>query len=331
MKFDTVEVIGDARQVTTADPVSTNSFATKGYVDAVSSAAVNADLAKESARVASTENLTLSGTQTIDGVSVGVDDRVLVKNQTNAAHNGIYIAKGQAWERAPDADNSPGSEVLNGMFIFVREGTVNGQTAWILSTPNPITLNTTDLSFVQFTGGVSLSFGNGLIQVANTVGLTETGIAAGNYNSVDVDIHGRVTFGSKDVILAHDPVVALEAATKQYADAGRIYDISGFTAGAMLASQTILRFVSVRSITLPQNLTGSVASCGTAPTVGVSLPILKDGYSIGSINFAAGQTTGTFTFGSAVTLTSGSVVVVNAPSSADATFADLQFTLMGSF
>lgn len=101
---------------------------------------------KENARAATTANITLSGEQTIDAVAVVAGDRVLVKDQTSASENGIYVAAAGAWSRAAD-------EVANGIYALVTDGTVNGLKYFVLSTPNPITLGTTGLTFVEFTPG----------------------------------------------------------------------------------------------------------------------------------------------------------------------------------
>lgn len=103
---------------------------------------------KASVRAATTANITLSGAQTIDGVSVIAGDRVLVKNQSTGSQNGIYVAASGAWARATDADSS--TEVTAGMFVPVAEGTVNADTFWLLTTNDPITLGSTSLTFAQF-------------------------------------------------------------------------------------------------------------------------------------------------------------------------------------
>lgn len=93
---------------------------------------------KDPVRVATTANITLSGTQTIDGVSVVAGDRVLVKNQSTSANNGIYIVASGAWTRATDADEN--SELQRGVQVYVQYGTVNGGNTWQLmaSDGNPI-------------------------------------------------------------------------------------------------------------------------------------------------------------------------------------------------
>lgn len=115
---------------------------------------------KQPVRVATTANITLSGAQTIDGVSVVAGDRVLVKNQTAGAANGIYVAAAGAWSRATDFDT--GAEAL-GAATFVSEGTAQGNQVWLNGTDGPITIGTTVLSFVQVGGGSSYSAGNGIL------------------------------------------------------------------------------------------------------------------------------------------------------------------------
>jgi hypothetical protein len=115
-----------------------------------------------SARAASTVNLTLSGLQTVDGVSLGDGDIVLAKDQTLPANNGPYIVRSTAWE--------PTCVFSSGMLVTVREGATHAGTAFVLSTDGPLSCeNTTAYTFVPlrapgnvtvqatFVGGVTLS------------------------------------------------------------------------------------------------------------------------------------------------------------------------------
>src|SRR4051794_5043596 len=77
---------------------------------------------KTPVRFATTANITLSGEQTIDGVAVVANDRVLVKNQTDATQNGIYLASTGNWTRATDFDSA--REAVKGTLVYVNEGTV---------------------------------------------------------------------------------------------------------------------------------------------------------------------------------------------------------------
>lgn len=146
-----------------ADPTSAQDAATKAYVDAT---AQGLDV-KASCVVATTGNITLSGTQTIDGVAVVAGDRVLVKAQTDAATNGIYVVAAGAWARSSDADTS--AKVTPGMFTFIEGGTVNADSGWVLVTDGPIVLGTTALAFSQFSGAGSIEAGDGLSKSGNTI------------------------------------------------------------------------------------------------------------------------------------------------------------------
>jgi hypothetical protein len=121
---------------------------------------------RQSCYVTTTANITLSGIQTIDGLSVPGGTRVLVKNQTDARENGIYVAAAGAWSRSADADTS--GEVESGMFIFIQAGSLQADTQWYLATEDPILLGTSNLNFYQFGssgggGGGSIVAGNGLM------------------------------------------------------------------------------------------------------------------------------------------------------------------------
>jgi len=108
---------------------------------------------KAPVNLASTADVPLSGGAAllIDGVAVANGNRILLKDQATASQNGIYIASGigtaYLLTRAPDANTS--AEVTQGMFTWVMFGSTNLETGWILTTPNPITLGTTALTFVE--------------------------------------------------------------------------------------------------------------------------------------------------------------------------------------
>ncbi|MFQ1711897.1 phage tail protein [Aeromonas veronii] len=103
--------------------------------------------AKQSVRAATTANITISGVQTIDGVALAVGERVLVKDQTTAAQNGIYLVAAQSWTRAADADN--GAKLSSGSRIAVEEGATNAGSVWYLSTTGTINVGSTALAFVN--------------------------------------------------------------------------------------------------------------------------------------------------------------------------------------
>jgi len=101
---------------------------------------------KESVSCATTANITLSGTQTIDGIAVVAGNRVLVKNQTTASQNGIYVVAAGAWTRSLDADNASeiGAAVVN-----VDSGTANGGELWTTTFKTTDTLGTTAMNWYE--------------------------------------------------------------------------------------------------------------------------------------------------------------------------------------
>lgn len=170
-------VIGTGKTLTLAgNPTSDLHAATKQYVDATRT---GLDV-KASCRAATTINITLSGEQAIDGVSVVAGNRVLVKNQSTASQNGIYVAAVGAWVRSTDADAD--AEVTAGMFTFIEEGTANADSGWVLTTNDPIVIGTTALTFAQFSGAGDITAGAGLTKTGTTLD-----VGAGDGIQVDAD------------------------------------------------------------------------------------------------------------------------------------------------
>ena len=149
--------------------LNANGFALTGLLNGVSAqdavtmsqlnAAVQGYSWKQPVRAATTANITLSGVQTIDGVSVIAADRVLVKNQTTASANGIYVAASGSWTRALDMDIA--AEFLLAT-TFVSEGG-QGNSGWTMTTDAPIVVDTTALVFTQTSGNQLYTAGNGIV------------------------------------------------------------------------------------------------------------------------------------------------------------------------
>jgi hypothetical protein len=137
------------------DPTAAQDVATKNYVDA----AVQGYKWKEPVKAASTGNLTLSGTQTVDGVALVANDRILVKNQSTGSQNGIYLVQSGAWTRTTDFD---AASELEGATVFVSQGTAGGNTNWQMTTDGPYTIGTTAFVWTQIGGGTSYTQGTGI-------------------------------------------------------------------------------------------------------------------------------------------------------------------------
>lgn len=145
--------VNNNKIVSLADPTENTDAATKQYVDSV---AQGLD-AKSSVLCATTTNIVLSGTQTIDGISVVAGDRVLVKNQTTTTENGIYVVNASTWTRSTDC--STWNELI-GAFTFVEKGTVNSDTGWLCSIDVGGTLGTTPITWVQFSAAGQITAEN---------------------------------------------------------------------------------------------------------------------------------------------------------------------------
>ena len=175
----------------------TTSLVTKEYVDAVK---VGLDF-KDSVRVASTANVTVSGPgAAIDGITLSSGDRVLLKNQSTASQNGIYVFNGaaSALTRATDADSS--TEVTAGMFVFVEEGTVNADQGFVLTTDGTITVGSTSLSFTQFSGAGQIVAGDAMTKTGNQLDVNDDNITL-EVNSDALRIKGITQTAVGDLLI----------------------------------------------------------------------------------------------------------------------------------
>lgn len=193
--------LGGNKLTNVGTPTASTDAANKGYVDGV---AFGLDI-KQSVRVATTEEITLSGEQTIDGIALSAGDRVLVKTQTtNPEENGIYVVSATAWSRSSDAD---AGDLDAGAFVFVEQGTTYADTGWVLATDNPITVGTTELSFVQFSGAGTYTAGTGLDLVGSEFSISDGGVdttqlATGAVTTDKIE-DANVTEGKLDSTLAN--------------------------------------------------------------------------------------------------------------------------------
>ena len=149
-----------------ADCTADSDAANKGYVDGV---AQGLDI-KDSVKVATTANITLSGTQTVDGVSLSADDRVLVKDQSTATQNGIYLVKsGASWVRTDDL--ATGSDA-SGAFAFIEQGSTYADVGFVCSSDKgSAVVGTNNLAFTQFSGVAGVTAGTGIDKSGNEISL----------------------------------------------------------------------------------------------------------------------------------------------------------------
>ncbi len=168
-----------------ADPVNTQDAATKGFVEAT---AQGLDV-KDSCVAATTGNITISTAlnngDTIDGVTLSTNDRVLVKDQSTASQNGIYVV-GSSPARADDL--AAGSDAA-GMFTFIEQGTVNADNGFVCtSNKGSAVTGTNNLTFAQFSGAGQITTADGLQKSGNTI-------------SVDLKANGGLVIESTEIAL----------------------------------------------------------------------------------------------------------------------------------
>ena len=164
--------------------VDLTNYATIDYANGISSGLVF----KNSVRVATISNITLSGLFLIDGVLIIENDRVLVKDQSNKIENGIYLSKSGSWLRASDFDSNT---AIKGSFVFVENGDLNANTSFVCSNNSSIVIDTTEILFTKFTSAGQIFADNGLIKDGNKI-------------SINPKLNGGIVFDNKQALIKLD-------------------------------------------------------------------------------------------------------------------------------
>jgi hypothetical protein len=193
--------------VLAADPTTAMNPATKQYVDNIASGLTW----KQAVDAATTTNVTIAspGVTMIDGVTlVSGTSRVLVKNQTTAAENGIYLYRGSGSGMTRTAEMDTWAEVP-GSAVFVKNGDANGKVGFVVGgVPESGTIGSQAIPWTQFTGAGQLSATTPIVLTGNVISHATSGVTAGTYNSVTVNSTGHVTGASNTTVVTaeSDPV-----------------------------------------------------------------------------------------------------------------------------
>ena len=326
-------------------PSSSSDIVNKAYADSIAGG-VNfhtaAQYATTAALAANTYNngtsgvgATLTGNSvgalSIDGVTPVVGQRILVKNESTQANNGIYtvtvVGNGStAYQltRAVDFDSSGAGvdQIDAGDFIYVIAGSTLANTSWVQQTPLPITVGTTSIVFVQFAaGGSSYTAGTGLTLTANQFSITNTG-TAGTYGSASAvpvlttNAQGQVTSVTNTSIAISGGAVSGNIAGNSSNVTGTVAFANGGTgettrqaamdalAGATTSgsylrgngTDVVMSTIQVADVpTLNQNTTGSAGSVANALTAGTNITFSSGTTYDGSAAITINATGGGFT------------------------------------
>jgi hypothetical protein len=251
-------------------PTASTDIANKLYVDTV---AQGLD-AKASCLAATTANITLSGTQTIDGVSVVAGNRVLVKDQTAPEDNGIYLCAAGAWTRSTDAATF---DSLVSAFTFIEQGSVNADAGFVCTADAGGTLGTTALPWSQFSGAGTFTAGTGLTLTGTVFSLTSP-VAVANGGT------GLTSLGTGVATFLGTPSSAnLAAAVSDETGTGALVFANSPTlvspALGTPSSGTVTNLTGTASI----NINGTVGA--TTPSTGVFTALtVNDNSTLGSSN-----------------------------------------------
>jgi hypothetical protein len=168
-------------------PVNASDATNKAYVDATSSGLSWKQAVKAATLVAGTLATSFAAGQIVDNYTLVLGDRILVKSQTAQAENGIYIVTAGAPTRSTDADTA---QELDGLAVFVTNGTQNADTSWVQTANLPLTLETSAIVFSQFAGTLSAVAGIGLYQDGNQLSINMgAGIVALPSDEVGIDLY----------------------------------------------------------------------------------------------------------------------------------------------
>lgn len=271
---------------------------------------------KPPANTATSANITLSGLQTINGVSVVAGNTVLVKNQTNAAENGIYVVSAGAWTYSPGGDTW---DEYIGAIIFIASGSLAGS-AWYCTAQPGGTLGVTAMNWSNFSVASSYTAGTGLQLIGTQFSIANTGVSAATYGSatasavIAVNAQGQITSASSSTITpavgsitGFGTGVATFLATPTSANlAAAVSDETGSGALVFANSPTLIApalgtpasgVVTNLTGTASININGSVGA--TTPTTGAftilstssttnTTPVLS--FNASNCNFALGAT-----------------------------------------
>jgi hypothetical protein len=293
--FTAAQSMGSQKITNLADPTVATDAATKNYVDNVAQGLST----KQSVRALAASNITLSGTQTIDGVALSAGDTVLCIAQTTGSQNGSYTVAAGAWTRTPDFDDV--NDQTRSPYWFVGEGTAYAASGWVMTTW-PYTIGSTALAFTQFTGAGEIIAGNGLTKSGNTLSIN---------TAVTVDVSTIQTLTNKSI--AATQLTGTLAAAQFPALTGDVTTPGGSLATTIAnGAVSLAKMASLGANSVIGNATGSPAApSAVAMTAAATANTLvyRDANGNYQVNNVTENVTTTPTAGTTTTLTVASSAI----------------------
>ena len=297
-------VLTNGKLTNLATPTSGGDAANKAYIDSL----VQGLYWKEEVDAATVTDIILSGTQTIDAVSLVTGDRILVKNQINEVQNGIYVVDIGAWTRS--SDMAAGSSA-SGSAVGINAGTVNGGSGYTCTnSPGSGLVGTNPLTFVRFITIETILAGNGLTKVVNTLNVNVDNstieISSNNLRVKGLGITGaQIAAGA----VTDDKITGPIAISKLSANSLTINTTSGIAGGTVIqlggsltlsADSTVLRTTGSQTKTTGtltiSDTTQSTTTTSGCLVLGGGLGVARD-ITCGAVLYAIGITDGTAVMG----------------------------------
>lgn len=211
--FTADQSMGGHRLTAVSEPFLETDAANKGYVDAVAQGlnvkkscrlATTIELVGTYSLVSKTLTANNNGTLIVDLVAPAIGERILVKDQTSdLTQNGIYVvsdagSSSTPWilTRSTDFNGDVVGEIEAGDFTFITEGSVNHDSGWVLITDDPITIDSSNLEFQQFSGAGQIIAGDGLIKTGNQLDVVAGDGLQTSADSVSVKLDGTTLSAS---------------------------------------------------------------------------------------------------------------------------------------
>ena len=276
-----------------SDPVSAQDAATKAYVDSTAQGLDVKQSVRAATAVAGTLASSFANGSVVDGVTLATGDRILIKDQATGSENGIYTVNSSgAPTRATDANTN--TKVTAGMFVFISEGTANGNDGYVLTTDDAITLGTTALTFTQFSGAGTYTASNGVL------------LTGSNFTFAPLSTGGLQTAGGG-------------ASIKLATSSGAATDANGFAIGAGNGIVVGTNTIYVDTAVVARKFSTTLSTSATTYTITHSLGTLDvhvqvyevaTGEEVAVDNIRATTSTVTLGFASAPSANAYRVVVI---------------------